>query len=72
MPGKKKTLYQPHSPAPSTKISIQAGMEVVLAAARPIYSEWKNLLVWNKANACQGSFYRSKHELIAEIGRAHV
>jgi DNA modification methylase len=37
----------------------------LLSAARPIYSEWKNLLVWNKTNAGQGSFYRSKHELIA-------
>jgi DNA modification methylase len=37
----------------------------LLTAARPIYSEWKNLLVWNKTNAGHGSFYRSKHELIA-------
>jgi DNA modification methylase len=37
----------------------------LLSAARPIYTEWKNLLVWNKTNAGQGSFYRSKHELIA-------
>jgi DNA modification methylase len=37
----------------------------LLNAARPLYSEWKNLLVWNKSNAGQGSFYRSKHELIA-------
>ena len=37
----------------------------LLAAARPLYSDCKNLLVWNKANAGQGSFYRSKHELIA-------
>src|SRR6266481_9132074 len=36
----------------------------LLAAARPLYAEWKNLLVWNKSNAGQGSFYRSKHELI--------
>ncbi len=36
----------------------------LLTAARPQYSEWKNLLVWNKTNAGQGSFYRSKHELI--------
>ena len=36
----------------------------LLAAARPLYTEWKNLLVWNKSNAGQGSFYRSKHELI--------
>ena len=36
----------------------------LLGAAIPLYSEWKNLLVWNKANAGQGSFYRSKHELI--------
>jgi DNA modification methylase len=37
----------------------------LLGAAFPPYSEWKNLLVWNKINAGQGSFYRSKHELIA-------
>src|SRR5262245_52629373 len=36
----------------------------LLAAARPLYTEWKNLLVWNKTNAGQGSFYRQKHELI--------
>ena len=37
----------------------------LLTAARPLYADWKNLLVWNKSNAGQGSFYRSKHELIA-------
>jgi len=37
----------------------------LLSAALPLYSEWKNFLVWNKSNAGQGSFYRSKHELIA-------
>jgi hypothetical protein len=30
----------------------------LLNAARPLYAEWKNLLVWNKTNAGQGSFYR--------------
>jgi DNA modification methylase len=44
----------------------------LLNAALPKYAEWKNLLVWNKTNAGQGSFYRSKHELIAVFkkGRA--
>jgi ParB-like chromosome segregation protein Spo0J len=37
----------------------------LLGAALPLYSEWKDLLVWNKTTAGQGSFYRSKHELIA-------
>jgi DNA modification methylase len=37
----------------------------LLGTALPLYSEWKNLLVWNKSNAGQDSFYRSKHELIA-------
>jgi len=37
----------------------------LLSAALPHYADWKNLLVWNKDNAGQGSFYRSKHELIA-------
>jgi DNA modification methylase len=39
----------------------------LLTAARPLYSEWKNLLVWNKDNAGQGSLYRGKHELIAVL-----
>jgi DNA modification methylase len=37
----------------------------LLGTALPLYAEWKDLLVWNKSNAGQGSFYRSKHELIA-------
>jgi DNA modification methylase len=37
----------------------------LLDVGRQLYTEWKNLLVWNKSNAGQGSFYRSKHELIA-------
>lgn len=36
----------------------------LLTAALPIYSEFKNLCVWNKTNGGMGSFYRSKHELI--------
>jgi DNA modification methylase len=36
----------------------------MLAAGRAVYSELKNLVVWNKTNAGMGSFYRSKHELI--------
>jgi DNA modification methylase len=36
----------------------------LLHTAHSRYSEFKNLLVWNKNNAGQGSFYRSKHELI--------
>jgi hypothetical protein len=36
----------------------------LLTAARDIYSELKNLCVWNKDNGGMGSLYRSKHELI--------
>lgn len=36
----------------------------MLAAGHQVYSELKNLCVWNKSNAGLGSFYRSKHELI--------
>ena len=36
----------------------------LLAAAREVYTEQKNLCVWNKSNAGQGSFYRSQHELV--------
>ena len=37
----------------------------LLTAARGIYSEFKNLCVWNKDNGGMGSLYRSKHELVA-------
>lgn len=36
----------------------------VLAAGRAVFTEFKNLVVWNKSNAGMGTFYRSKHELI--------
>jgi DNA modification methylase len=36
----------------------------LLDAGRPIYSEVKNICVWVKSNAGQGSFYRSQHEMI--------
>jgi DNA modification methylase len=39
-------------------------MREVLAVGEEIYSELKNLCVWNKSNAGMGSLYRSKHELI--------
>jgi DNA modification methylase len=35
-----------------------------LSAGREVYSELKNLIVWNKDNGGMGSLYRSKHELI--------
>lgn len=39
-------------------------MSEVLTAGKEVYSELKNLIVWVKSNAGQGSFYRSQHELI--------
>ena len=36
----------------------------LIAAGDDVYSELKNLCVWNKSNAGMGSLYRSKHELI--------
>jgi DNA modification methylase len=39
-------------------------LEEMHAAGRLVYSELKNLCVWNKTNAGMGSFYRSKHELV--------
>jgi DNA modification methylase len=38
--------------------------EAVLAMGRILYSELKNICVWNKDNGGMGSFYRSKHELV--------
>ena len=39
-------------------------MGELLAAGEAVYSELKNLCVWAKSNAGQGSFYRSQHELV--------
>jgi DNA modification methylase len=39
-------------------------MPEMLAAGNAVYSELKNLCVWNKTNAGMGTFYRSKHELV--------
>jgi DNA modification methylase len=36
----------------------------ILQAGKQVYTELKNLIVWNKTNAGQGTFYRSQHELI--------
>jgi DNA modification methylase len=39
-------------------------IQELLAAGSAIYSDLKNLVVWVKTNAGQGSLYRSQHELI--------
>jgi DNA modification methylase len=39
-------------------------MRELLAAGTAVFSELKNLCVWNKTNGGMGSFYRSKHELV--------
>lgn len=39
-------------------------MHEMLVAAKPVYSELKNLCVWDKKTAGMGSMYRSQHELI--------
>jgi DNA modification methylase len=36
----------------------------LLAAGLAVFSELKNLCIWNKTNGGMGSFYRSKHELV--------
>jgi DNA modification methylase len=47
----------------------------IIAAGEEVYSELKNLCVWNKTNAGMGSLYRSKHEFIFvfKVGKgAHI
>jgi DNA modification methylase len=39
-------------------------IEDLIAVSRKLYGAMLNLVVWNKTNAGQGSFYRSQHELI--------
>ena len=37
----------------------------LLSAGRDVYTDLKNLCVWNKSNGGMGSLYRSKHEFVA-------
>jgi DNA modification methylase len=39
-------------------------MGELLKAGQAVFSELKNLCVWNKSNGGMGTFYRSKHELV--------
>jgi DNA modification methylase len=39
-------------------------MGELLGAGKAVFSELKNLCVWNKNNGGMGTFYRSKHELV--------
>jgi DNA modification methylase len=39
-------------------------MGELLTAGKAVFSELKNLCVWNKTNGGMGTFYRSKHELV--------
>ena len=39
-------------------------MGELLNAGNSVFTELKNLVVWNKTNGGMGAFYRSKHELI--------
>jgi DNA modification methylase len=39
-------------------------MREMIAAGDTVFTELKNLCVWNKTNGGMGSFYRSKHELV--------
>jgi 16S rRNA G966 N2-methylase RsmD len=44
----------------------------LICAGRALYGSFLNLCVWNKDNGGMGSFYRSKHELVAvfKVGTA--
>src|SRR5436305_1979941 len=40
------------------------GLRLVLEVTDDLYTELKNICVWNKTNAGMGALYRSKHEFI--------
>jgi DNA modification methylase len=48
-------------------------MGELLKAGQAVFSELKNLCIWNKTNGGMGSFYRSKHELVFafKVGTGH-
>ena len=43
----------------------------LLAAGREVFSELKNLCVWNKTNGRMGTLYRSKHEMVCVFKVGH-
>jgi len=47
-------------------------MGEVLEAGEAVFTEFKNLVVWNKTNGGMGAFYRSKHELIFVFKRGEA
>jgi hypothetical protein len=47
-------------------------LEEMVGATKEIYSELKNICVWNKSNAGMGSLYRSKHEFIFVFKRSRI
>ena len=47
-------------------------MAELLAAGEEIYSELKNICVWNKTNSGMGSLYRSRHEFISVFKKGKV
>jgi DNA modification methylase len=44
----------------------------LLAAGSEVFDELKNMCVWVKSNAGQGSFYRSQHELVMVFKHGHA
>lgn len=47
-------------------------MSELLTAGNAIYSELKNVCVWNKNNGGMGSLYRSKHEMVFVFKRGQA
>jgi ParB-like chromosome segregation protein Spo0J len=43
----------------------------LMSIGQKLYGDMLNLVVWNKSNAGQGSFYRSQHELIGVFRVGH-
>ena len=44
----------------------------LLAAGSEVFDDLKNMCVWVKSNAGQGSFYRSQHELVLVFKHGHA
>jgi DNA modification methylase len=44
----------------------------LLAAGTEVFDDLKNMCVWVKSNAGQGSFYRSQHELVLVFKHGHA
>jgi hypothetical protein len=61
---KGRDLSKQAGPCLAASLFLLMAVAELLKAGQAVFSELKNLCVWNKTNGGMGTLYRSKHELV--------